>query len=58
MGAGEVFNCWRCGKLINPRGPWDLGHVGDNTAVGGRRWPEHRGCNRATVTNLKARLDG
>jgi hypothetical protein len=54
MAEGERFHCWRCGKLIT--GQWDLGHVGDNTAVGGERWPEHRTCNRAIVTNLKARL--
>jgi hypothetical protein len=45
-----------CGELIDPNRPWDLGHVGDNTAVGGERWPEHRTCNRATVTHLKQKL--
>ena len=56
MARGEVFNCWRCGREINPLGLWDLGHVRDNTAAGGERWPEHRSCNRATVTNLKRKL--
>jgi hypothetical protein len=56
MARGEVFNCWRCGEPINPAGTWDLGHVGDHTGAGGARWPEHRSCNRATVTNLKQRL--
>lgn len=56
MARGEVFNCWRCGWEINPLGLWDLGHVRDNTAAGGERWPEHRSCNRATVTNLKRKL--
>ena len=54
MARGEVFICWRCGELIT--GQWDLGHVGDNTAAGGERWPEHRTCNRATVTHLKQKL--
>jgi hypothetical protein len=56
MARGEVFNCWRCGREINPLGVWDLGHVRDNTAAGGERWPEHRSCNRATVTLLKQKL--
>ena len=54
MARGEVFNCWRCGELIT--GQWDLGHVGDNTGAGGERWPEHRSCNRATITNLRQKL--
>jgi len=56
MARGELFNCWRCGELIDPSKPWDLGHVRDNTAVGGERWPEHRACNRATITNLRRKL--
>jgi hypothetical protein len=56
MARGEVFNCWRCGRPIDPNGRWDLGHVGDNTAVGGERWPEHTWCNRQTMTHLKQRL--
>src|SRR5215211_1005910 len=58
MERGETFACWRCMKPIDPRRPWDLGHVGDNTAVGGRRWPEHRGCNRATLTHIAEKYGG
>ena len=58
MARGEIFNCWRCGKPII--GQWDLGHVdeaghGRGWGVEGR-WPEHPGCNRATMTHLKERL--
>jgi hypothetical protein len=42
---------------IDPR-CWDLGHV-DPELRGqfGTRWPEHRRCNRATITNLKRQLE-
>jgi hypothetical protein len=55
--AGGV-SCWRCGKPIPSTAGWDLGHVDeDGLARGfGTRHPEHRGCNRATVTHLKQRL--
>ena len=52
MGRGEVFNCWRCGLPIT--GPWDLGHVDSGQGVAGR-WPEHRACNRRTLTHLVAK---
>jgi hypothetical protein len=62
MRAGEVFWCWRPTCLtpdepIDPR-CWDLGHV-DPELRGqfGTRWPEHRRCNRATITNLKRQLE-
>jgi hypothetical protein len=43
--AGLV-KCWRCGGLIIPGTPWDLGHDdADRTRYKG---PEHRKCNRAT----------
>jgi len=43
--AGGV-RCVRCGEVIEPDEPWDLGHVdGDPSRYQG---PEHRRCNRAT----------
>lgn len=44
VAAGEVA-CARCGRLIVPGAPWDLGHVdGDRSRYWG---PEHRRCNRS-----------
>lgn len=44
--AGHV-NCARCGRLIEPGTPWDLGHTdGSRTQYAG---PEHRTCNRQTM---------
>ena len=60
MAAGEVFYCWRCGDAIY--GGWDLGHVEEGLGVwlGFKglmgRWPEHRRCNRQTMTHAKQRL--
>jgi hypothetical protein len=43
VAAGGV-RCARCGRLIAPGQPWDLGHVdGDRSVYAG---PEHRRCNR------------
>lgn len=44
--AGGV-SCWRCGLLIEPRQPWDLGHDDEDR----RRYsgPEHRHCNRGAA---------
>jgi hypothetical protein len=55
--AGGVC-CWRCGDPILPGAVWDLGHVDDAGRDRGfpTRAPEHRACNRATVTHLKQRL--
>jgi hypothetical protein len=40
--AFGTVKCARCGRLIGPDGPWDLGHVdGDKTRYAG---PEHRRC--------------
>ena len=46
-----IVHCWRCGRLIPPGSRWDLGHMEN-----GGRHPEHRSCNRATVTILKQKL--
>ena len=40
IAAGEVVNCWRCGKRIT--GAFHLGHSDDRTQVNG---PEHPLCN-------------
>jgi hypothetical protein len=53
-----VVDCWRCGELIDPSDGWDLGHVDEDGRNRGfpTRHPEHRGCNRATITILKQKL--
>jgi hypothetical protein len=46
VASGDVA-CARCGRLIVPGSPWDLGHADfDRAAYTG---PEHRRCNRATA---------
>jgi hypothetical protein len=47
-----VVRCTRCGELIRPGEPWDLGHVdgSERTVYSG---PEHRRCNRATNTHRR-----
>jgi hypothetical protein len=53
VARGDV-RCARCGELIDPNELWDLGHDDlDRTKYNG---PEHRRCNRAVVTHLKAAL--
>ena len=57
MRTGQVY-CWRCGDPIAPGAKWDLGHVDEDGRARGFpvRHPEHRSCNRATVTILKQKL--
>jgi hypothetical protein len=43
---GDV-QCSRCGELIVPGEPWDLGHDDDDRTV--YTGPEHQACNRATA---------
>ena len=45
VNAGGV-TCWRCGKTIERRSEWDLGHDDYDRTI--YRGPEHRACNRAT----------
>ncbi len=44
------------GRADDPRS-WDLGHVdAELREVFGTRHPEHRSCNRRTMTHLQERL--
>lgn len=53
--AGRA-SCWRCGRPIPPKGPWDLGHDDWDRTI--YRGPECRPCNRgagARKANLSRR---
>ena len=51
--------CWRCGQMIMPGQPVDLGHLVD-VALGGTEQdgirPEHRACNRRAGGELSVAL--
>ncbi len=49
--------CWRCGQMIQPGQPFDMGHVVEvaRGGGGGPLLPEHRGCNRSSGGRLGAR---
>lgn len=50
--AGVVL-CARCGLPIEATDSWDLGH--SDLVPGEHSGPEHRRCNRATLTHAKQR---
>ena len=55
--AGEVV-CGKCGKLIHPNAPFDLGHPWDRKDLPPAPW--HRACNRsyaATVTKKRRQAE-
>jgi hypothetical protein len=53
--AGNA-HCWKCGKWLDPKEPFDLGHaqdMGDPTQYGG---PECLRCNRGTARHKAANV--
>lgn len=52
--ATGTVTCWRCGELIAPDDPWDLGHDDDDRSI--YRGPEHAGpCNRSAAAKRSNR---
>jgi hypothetical protein len=47
--AGEV-SCGKCGKLIHPNAPFDLGHPWDRKDLPPAPW--HRSCNRSYAASI------
>lgn len=54
--ANGDIPCGRCGRLLDPAQPWDVGHRDDlvnGGAIGlSNQWPEHRGENRGAGARL------
>jgi hypothetical protein len=50
-----LARCARCGELIEPGTPWDLGHI-DGTNYELCSGSEHRRCNRATETHKRRKV--
>jgi len=51
MVLAGLAKCARCGELIDPDGPWDLGH--DDVYPELHSGPEHPRCNRAAPNQLR-----
>jgi hypothetical protein len=52
MVEAGLVRCARCGELIEPGTPWDLGHR-DGSGKTLYQGPECRKCNRATAKHRK-----
>lgn len=61
LAAGDLI-CDRCGRVIRPDEPWDVGHITDQV-LGGTHHPsnlrvEHSSCNRSAGATLRHTLKG